>query len=712
MSALVVLASSLFSLASAHAQVANCPFNVSATSPMPSPQRFTADGVILSRYARGVRGSALYSNVSTATAAEALIAVNEARLDLDGDGAFTATDALIAARYLAGFSSNTWLTGVDFTGTAATRRTATEIESLMEAGCPRATATEAARFLQQATFGANLTEIQRVQTIGLRAWLDEQFSLPAPSPSYSAYAAQIIAENKQGLHGCTDPVNMAYGCPWAVNEPTFYKAVFEGDDQLRQRVINALLQILVVSLENGTINDAGTAMPNYMDMLGANAFGNFRTLLRDVTLHPAMGIYLDMLGSTGRAPNENYARELLQLFSIGTVMLNPDGTPQRDAANKTVPTYSETDVQELSRALTGWHFANQIETQPWRYYWPERRWTTPMTPWTGRLCPQDGRWPSGSTTQWCDVSDPARSYPPPHDTGSKNLLSYPGAVRVLPANQTPAKDVEDAIDNIFNHPNVGPFIGRQLIQRLVTSNPTPAYVARVTSAFNNNGSGVRGDMKAVLRAILLDVEARGASVAAGYSFGKLREPVLKFTQFHRAFSATQSTGYYGLWALLDPESLNQAPMHAPSVFNYYSPDHVPTGAPMSTAKLQGPEFEIANAATVAGFASFSGWGILGGFLAGDAARWIKPNHDRYLVGSNALADSPQALVDELDLLLTAGNLKSDFKASLVTMVAGITRTSDNNDCGTSFPALDCQRRQRLRALLWQVLQSTDYAVQR
>ena len=695
---------------SAAAQVTNCPFNVAANG----APKFAIDGLILLRYAVGFRGSNLTlgvaPSVTTLASAEGNITANLSRLDVDGDNAFTPADALIIGRYLAGYSQAAWASGITFASNAQ-RKNGTDLQLFMTAGCPAPVTTflakDAARLLQQATFGGTLPEIGRVQGLGVNAWLNEQFALPATS--YTTYAQSLIAANKTGAHGCTD----SNGCPWAANTPGFYKQAFEGNDQLRQRVVNALLQTLVVSIGNNRLLDAGTGLANYMDMLGTHAFGNFRTLLRDVTLHPSMGIYLDMLGSTQENPNENYARELLQLFSIGTVMLNADGTPQ-SSGGQLIPTYTEATVQGFAKAFTGWHFANQAEAaEPWRFYYPVEKWTTPMTPWMGRRCTQDGRVPDdpvGTPNNqkcytYCNVAIDRCSLPPPHNTTSKTLLQYPGApYATLPAGQSAQLDVENAIDNIFYHPNVGPFIGRQLIQRLVTSNPSADYVGRVSAAFNNNGSGVRGDMKAVIRAILTDAEARDSFIAANNIYGKLREPLIKFIHLHRAFGGIASGGYYDVWDTGDSDTLGQSALKAPSVFNYYAPDFEPSGA-MATAFLQGPEFEITSTSTVAGFADFTGWGLVGGFRNGDSDQslWIKPNYDRYLTGAAgvALADDPQKMVDELDLLLTANNLKPAFKANLVSMASNITRG-----------AIADQRRDRFRAVLWQIIHSADYAIQR
>jgi uncharacterized protein (DUF1800 family) len=567
---------------------------------------------------------------------------------------------------------------------------------------PMAKRMEAARLLQQGTWGATLEEITRVANLGTEAWLAEQFALP--SASYTAYAEQLMAENKQGANNCP-AMGQKFGCPWNVNWPAFYKQAFEGRDQLRQRVANALSQIMVVSLANNRLKDAGTAIPSYLDMLGRHAFGNFRDLLKDVTLHPAMGVYLDMLGSSYEVPNENYARELLQLFSIGTVMLGEDGSETKDAQGKAIPTYDEDVVLGFSKAFTGWHFADQDMDRPSKFYWPDAKWALPMKPWTGRRCPQNGRWPPPPDRPvfQCDPKDTFRSWAPPHDTGVKKLLQYAGApYETLPAGQTPEEDVENAIDNVFRHPNVGPFIVKQLIQRLVTSNPTPGYVRRVVAVFNDNGKGVRGDMKAVVRAILVDTEARSAEVAAGDTFGKLREPVAMFLQLHRAFGARSISGYYNVFDVSDPDQLGQAPLKAPSVFNFYDRDFAPAG-PVGMAGLVAPEFDMTTTATVAGFSNFSNRGVFEGYAryGKNAVNWIRPNYDRYLTGARAPTDDPRALVNELDLLLTAGNLKAGFKDRLVAVLGGVNR-----------PAPDEQRWERMRIALWQIVHSPEYAVQR
>jgi len=782
----------------ASAQPVACTYDVSRDVlllPNPRQAQFTLDGLLATRFALGLRGPALYERLSTESnrfVAEANLGSSIAQLDVDGDGVFTSTDAIAVARYLAGMRGNALVANLSF-NPAATRRTGADIAAWINSGCqsPLPTASpakHAARLLQQGTWGATLAEINRVASFGSdaatisNAWLNEQFA--KPQSLYAPYSQQIIDENKTATFDwrCTG-ANKSGGCAYAANTPAFYKRAMEADDQLRQRVTNALWQTLVVSIANNSVLDAGVGLSSYWDMLSGNLFanhttnaagqtvGNFRKTLRDMTLHPAMGIYLDMLGSTQQAPNENYARELLQLFSVGTVMLNLDGTPTLDGNGKTIPTYGEDTVRGFARALTGWHWAgssgdamrdpnnNQSWRSWWFYYYPNRDWTQPMEPWQMRLCPQNGRWPPGTPSDaptqgqpgpcwgWCNIRFDACSLPAPHERGAKTLLQYANApYATLAANPAPVYpsgtdyttpsirnevisaaqfDLERTVDNVFYHPNVGPFLARQLIQRLITSNPTPGYVQRVAARFNDNGSGVRGDMRAVVRAIFTDSEARDLSSAAKPWFGKLREPVVKFLQMHRAFNARETQeGFYDTWDLSGADTLGQGAMRPPSVFNYYAPDFSPSGPlayplmrPLATGEgfgsrsaepLFGPEFEITNTSTIAGFSDFWGWGVYGGFggsYSGNgqtrSLRWT-PDYSRYLSGGAPLADNPQAMVDELDLLLTAGNLKPAFKANLVAMANGIVRTGNLND----------QREQRFRAVFWQIVNSADYAIQR
>ncbi len=546
---------------------------------------------------------------------------------------------------------------------------------------------DAARFLRQATFGASRDAIDSLVAQGYAAWLDQQFAKPQVLHLDTVKADPALPEN-----------------PWAVTMPSIWKQYFEGDDQLRQRVGYALSQIFVVSLANNTVQDAACGPAHYLDILNLHAFGNARDLLRDITLNPIMGEYLSMKESAKAdpvlqtQPDENYAREVMQLFSIGTVMLNNDGSVKLDASGLPIPTYNEDTVKGFSKALSGWTFAGQDQTKSWRWLYPDiwdsdvtlrtqkacAAWTSPMQPWTAKY---------RSSDDTRDLAGPA------HDTGSKQLLVYPGArYSTLPANQSAQTDLDNVIDNLFYHPNVGPFLSKQLIQRLVTSNPSPLYIDRVAQVFNNNGNGVRGDMKAVVRAILLDVEARSLYLAGQPTYGKLTEPVIRFVQMHRAFNARRADGYYDLWDLSAPTALNQNPLRAPSVFNFYHPDFAPAG-PLTQAKLVGPEFEITNASSVAGFADFSKWGIIGGFDHGssDLGSRMLPDYSYYL----GLTNTPAALLDELDLVLTSGSMNPVFKAQIVQAVGKV------NSSDAAAKSLE-----RLNMALWLIINSPDYSVQK
>jgi uncharacterized protein (DUF1800 family) len=543
---------------------------------------------------------------------------------------------------------------------------------------------DAARFMRQATFGATRDSIDQLVAQGTSAWLNAQFAMPIVSHVTTVLADPNLPES-----------------PWAVTMPSLWKQYFEGDDQLRQRVGYALSQIFVVSLNNNAVQDASCGAAGYLDILNRNAFGNARTLLRDITLNPIMGEYLSMKESAKgdpvlqTQPDENYAREVMQLFSIGTVMLNIDGSVQLNGNGVPIPTYNEDTVKGFAQALSGWTYAGQDQSKSWRWLYPDI-WDADPVIKTGKACPAWTNPMEPWITDYRSADDARTLTGPAHDTGTKQLLVYPGApYSTLPAGQAPMTDLDNVIDNIFNHPNLGPFLAKRLIQRLVTSNPSPQYIRRVALKFNNNGSGVRGDMKAVITAILLDNEARNLTVAGGPTYGKLTEPVVRFVQMHRAFNAKRGNGYYDLWDFGAPSALNQSPLHAGSVFNFYHPDYTPAG-PLQSTGLVGPEFEITYASSVAGFSDFSKWGIINGFdhYNSDTTRAILPDYSYYL----GLTGTPQALIDELDIVLCAGGLNAAVKAQIVTSVGKVSASSG---------ALE-----RLNMALWLIINSPDYSVQK
>ncbi|GJM08480.1 MAG: hypothetical protein DHS20C11_07560 [Lysobacteraceae bacterium] len=435
---------------------------------------------------------------------------------------------------------------------------------------------DAGNFLLRTTYGPTPSEVANVQAVGFEDWVDAQLAL-APTlhrPQLEAYGIDIGHGERQRV---------------------WFDTAQDAPDQLRQRVAFALSEILVVSDVNGTLEGQPLAVAEYYDILLRNAFGNYRDLLEEVTLTPTMGIYLSMFRSTrdpllGIEPDENYAREIMQLFSIGLHLLNNDGTPQLDGMGQKIPTYQQPHIVALAEAFTGWNFANADngdgDCEPWEWQWPEWNFLEPMEP--------------------CVVTNPNPGQPDDyHVTTEKTIV---GDV-TLPAGQTAEQDMEQALDTLFEHQNVGPFIAYRLIQRLVTSNPSPGYVDRVASVFNDNGIGMRGDLGAVVRAILLDPEALDGHLMTS-TFGKLKEPLLMVTHLWRVydaeinpvFAADRSCCWPG--AIYVPQWwFSQAALRSPSVFNFFKPDYSPPGAILN-AGLVAPEFQIATDTQVMDVANF------------------------------------------------------------------------------------------------------------
>jgi uncharacterized protein (DUF1800 family) len=459
----------------------------------------------------------------------------------------------------------------------------------------------AARLLEQSTFGPTPASMQHVQQVGIQAFLNEQYAAAA-----STYPTP----------GANDDIDVV--------KRRFFTNALTGQDQLRQRVAWSLAQIFVVS--NQKIGDP-SAFTSWMNMLQKDAFANFSTLLNDVTLSPTMGRYLDMVRNdkpdpnSGAQPNENYAREILQLFSIGLAQLNPDGTVQTDANGMPLPTYSQDTIIGFAHVFTGWGYPTK-PGQTANFFNGEY--------YGGPMIPFDNH----------------------HDTGQKLLLN--GVV--LGSGGTAQSDLNVALQNIFTHPNIGPFISKQLIQHLVTSNPSPAYVARITAVFNDNGSGVRGDMKAVVNAILMDSEARRGDDPAQVqaSDGHLKEPVLFMTNLLRATNTTSDGANLNNYA----SDMKEEPFESPTVFNFYPPDN---GIPGTT--LLGPEFRILNSTTAISRINF-----VNDLVYGSLGSTTKPDISAYV----ALASDPTTLVDSLSNVLTHGPLSDGARTTVITTVTSLT----------------------------------------
>ena len=443
---------------------------------------------------------------------------------------------------------------------------------------PPVSKVEAFRFLNQGGFGATEAEASRLIALGdsntaYTRWIDAQVAKPA----------SLLLPALEAAYPNPVPQGFNIGSLNAVRLETWFNNVVYGEDQLRQRVAFALSEIMVVS-QVGALLNLPNATADFHDMLARNAFGNYRTLLEEVTLHPAMGVYLSMLGNqkavagTNLRPDENYAREMMQLFSIGLVELIVDGSNRLDASGQAIPTYNQEIIEGYARVFTGWKWAcaSTVTTCTFANTRPQ-------------LAPATGY----------NQVKPMQLFADQHETGTKRVLAYSGSTLTngtIPANQPGAQDLKDALDNVFNHPNVGPFISRQLIQKLVTSNPSPAYVQRVAEKFNNDGSGRRGNLEAVVRAILLDSEARGAATGAQAAYaGKLKEPLLRLTQLWRAYNARSASGKIGAarnFAGGAAAVFGQAQGSSPSVFNFFSPFFASSGE-IADAGRVAPEMQIA-----------------------------------------------------------------------------------------------------------------------
>ncbi|MEM1264001.1 MAG: DUF1800 domain-containing protein [Pseudomonadota bacterium] len=512
---------------------------------------------------------------------------------------------------------------------------------------------DASRLAAQATFGLTYEDIESLARRGREAWLTAQFALPASlhRPLIDDFLARRAAGEFDDFEEDIEFLIYFRRLAW-------WHTTITADDVLRQRVAFALSQIFVVSDNVDTLLIYPHALSEYYDLLQRHAFGNFRDLLRDVTLSPAMGIYLSHVNNrrsnpaANTFPDENYAREVMQLFSIGLFELNIDGSVQTDAGGLPLPAYSNEDIREFAKIFTGLSFGGPNAS-------------------------------FGSIEPF--FTAPMRMFDAAHEPGEKRLLN--GAI--VPAGQTGDEDIEAAIDNLFNHPNVGPFIGKQLIQRLVTSNPSPAYVERVARAFNGEGGTPRGDMQAVLRAVLLDAEATAAPGSIS-DFGKLREPVVRYTALLRHFNVESDDGFIANLGFTLQSLTRQHPLSAPSVFNFYLPSHSPPGD-IAAAGLVAPEFQILNSNTVVNFANILDFVLFTEFVTEAPEPFVSAriNLDDYI----AIADDVDELLERLDIVMTYGTLQASTRNAIR---AAIEPVDDNN--------------LRVRAAIYLIGVSSDYAV--
>lgn len=520
------------------------------------------------------------------------------------------------------------------------------------------TKTQAARFLLQAQFTATDDEISSVIASGYDAWLTTEFNKAIDQTGAQWLTANGHATPKHD----GNYFNPVFGDWMAWNQ------LLTGAGQVRKRLALALSEFFVVSLNPIDGFWPPMLIANYWDLLNAKAFDNFRNLLEDISLNPAMGFFLNTKGNlkedtaSGRVPDENYAREIMQLFTIGLYELNLDGTFKSNAQGNPIETYSQSDITNLARVFTGYDWDYSKVTQQFGFE------SYPV--------------PSPEFTSGRMAFDPNK-----HSNLAVNFLGTQ-----IPENTSGSEALRIALNTLFNHANTGPFFAKQMIQRLITSNPSPAYVQRVATVFNNNGSGVRGDLKAVWRAILTDTEAR--TMPNNNIAGKLREPIVRLTQIARTFNVNSTNGKWEIYDLSNADTgLGQAPLRSPSVFNFFRPGYVPPNTALATQGLLAPEFQLHNETSTAGYINLVTFFIKSGYSD------VKLN----LNAIEPLATDAKALVEWLDLHLTANQLSTTTLNLIQQALEAnpVTSTSSTN-----------AKYDRLYAAILLVAASPEYLIQK
>lgn len=535
--------------------------------------------------------------------------------------------------------------------------------------------TEAARFLLQAQFNASDADMAALRSQGYASWISAQLNAPGAQTG-----VQWLDSRGYGTpNAATSFFDQPYPADFMV-----WQQLMQSPDGVRKRLALALSEFFVVSLNSIELEWRSHSVARYWDLLVEGTRGNFRQLLEEVTLSTAMGVFLNTRGNQkenaqGRQPDENYAREVMQLFTIGLYQLNLDGSEKLAADGSKLPSYTMADVTGLARVLTGWDLdASQSS----------------MTVVNGRNIPNT----SVAIRRMALI--PSR-----HSTLAASFL---GAT--VPANTDGTAALKTALDTLFNHPNVGPFFGKQMIQRLVTSNPSPAYVARVASVFNNNGDGVRGDMKSVFAAILLDDEARSPAGLSAPAFGKLREPMVRLVQWGRTFGLNSAAGSWKMDQQSNAaDQLGQSPLRSASVFNFFRPGYVPPSTALAASQQVAPEFQIVNESTVGGYLNFMQDRIRYGFNV-DSPGVPEHTYNTYsrditasYTAELALVLDTTALVNRLNLLLCAGQLSAATRSLMINALNATPVTATS----TAATKLD-----RVCAAVLMVLASPEYLVQK
>ena len=529
---------------------------------------------------------------------------------------------------------------------------------------------EASRFLSQATLGADMATIQYVADKGIEAWIDEQLAMPVNDmlPQLNQVYGEVI---EWYLLNGGDPEEISMRPNWTIFNYTWWENHMAARDLLRQRVALALSEIFVISFDS-ELNGFGDGLADYYDVLLNHAFGNYESLLYDVSVHPCMGYFLSHLNNPREIPEENihpdqnYAREIMQLFSIGLYELNQDGSRKTDSLGQWIPTYDQEDIKNLSNVFTGLGVSAVV---------PNEYVDDPFF---------------GMDIYIADMTKPMKMYEAWHQYGPKTLCTG----HVIPEGQGGLTDIREAVHQLSLHPNVGPFICKQLIQRLITSNPSPEYISRVTAVFQDDGNGHHGNLGSVVKAILLDPEARTCSSLQQESFGRLREPFTRYTHFTKALPMEQYYGRYWNIAYGFYEATSQMPLAPRTVFNFFLPDFQPIG-PIANDSLVAPEFQIHNSRTSIEYMNqVNDWAVWGYVM--DDWEAENPNVTYVIDDLVPLARDPEVLLNRLDLLFTHGMLSENTRNIIKDALYPMTYTNYRFD--------------RTRLALYLMLVSPDYNV--
>jgi uncharacterized protein (DUF1800 family) len=581
------------------------------------------------------------------------------------------------------------------------------------------TLNDASRFLLQSQLSATEAEVNAVKSTTFAAYLQQQFAKPIGQTGWQWLEARG--------YGVSDTNNYFFNMYPA--EYMIWNQLFSSQDSMRKRIALGLSEFFVSSMQSAEFTWRSHAYAQYWDSLVSNAFGNFRTLLEDITLNPAMGYFLNTKGnqkedtSTGRVPDENYGREVMQLFSIGLYQLNLDGTEKLDGNGKKIETYTQNDVTNIARVFTGYDF----DAPPSERFMP-----------VGETYTVEGRQFTSRSMKF-DLS-----------RHSRLASTFLGAT--VPADASGAQSLKIALDTLYMHPNVGPFFGRQMIQRFVTSNPSPAYVGRVAAAFNNNGAGVRGDLKAVWTAIFLDDEARRTYTVnttpipaptdpaairnaegrlnrdiGDKAFGKLREPMLRFVQWGRTFGLGPVNASYQFWKISETSSaansLGQSPLRSPSVFNFFRPGFIPPSSALAATNTTAPEFQLVNETTVGGYLNFMQDVIRNGFrsyIDPAVPQASYPANNGYKLHSAAtytpelaLATDATALIKRINLLMAAGQVSDANQTLMINAIATMPLiTLPATPTAAQITQQANQKTDRVAAAVLMVMACSEYLIQK